>query len=281
MLIRISRGGVVIIYREKNKRFGAIENFVPDNELRELIARVGTQGNRLSDIVFAGRSALKFNDLFLKKYPQSINDRLKSIKAKAKTGRSNESLAPNEEYEIKSSSFDVLSYAFLPDRIDFDRNKYYRLLGLTGSGREYRLIEKKYVSPRYEANNIDKYKVFLPKASGSGIFGEILAAPVVGRPGESSTPTFISIGSFDSEEEAFNLVSYIKTKFFRALLGILKVTQDIVPAKFKYIPVVDFSKKSDIDWGRTVSEIDDQLFSKYKFDSNLKAFINNRVLEMK
>ena len=79
------------------------------------------------------------------------------------------------------------------------------------------------MTPRYpENNNIDKYKVFIPKASGSGQFGETLSAPVIAIPGVSSTPTFISIGKFDTLEEAENAVIYVKTKFVRALLVFLK-----------------------------------------------------------
>ena len=42
-------------------------------------------------------------------------------------------------------------------------------------------------------------------------------------------------------------------------MNVLKITQDIVPAKFKYVPTQDFTLSSDIDWSKSISDIDKQL----------------------
>ena len=74
---------------------------------------------------------------------------------------------------------------------------------------------------------------------------------------------------------------YIKTKFARALLGVKKVTQHNPKATWEYVPMQDFSGVSNIDWNKTISEIDVQLYAKYNLTKNEIAFIETRVREMK
>lgn len=73
---------------------------------------------------------------------------------------------------------------------------------------------------------------------------------------------------------------YIKTRFARTLIGILKVTQEINPAKFKYVPLQDFTSSSDIDWSKSVHEIDEQLYDKYGLTKDERDFIETHVKEM-
>jgi len=40
------------------------------------------------------------------------------------------------------------------------------------------------------------------------------------------------------------------------MLGILKVTQNNPRETWKYVPMQDFSSQSDIDWSKSVSDID-------------------------
>ena len=80
-----------------------------------------------------------------------------------------------------------------------------------------------------------------------------------------------------SEEQ---VIEYISTKFVRALLGILKTTQDLTPDKWKYVPLQDFSDKSDIDWSKSIHEIDLQLYRKYGLSSEEIDFIEANVKEM-
>ena len=85
---------------------------------------------------------------------------------------------------------------------------------------------------------------------------------------------------FDTESEAKNLEKYIKTKFCRSLLYVLKVTQDNLPAVWKCIPKQDFTASSDIDWSKSIPEIDKQLYAKYGLDEKEIAFIESHVKEM-
>lgn len=120
----------------------------------------------------------------------------------------------------------------------------------------------------------------LPKASGNGSFGETLTKPEVIAPFVGHTQSFISIGFCETENEAINLEKYIKTKFFRSLLGVLKTTQDLTSDKFKYIPLQDFTSSSDIDWSKSIHEIDLQLYKKYGLSNEEIDFIEKNVKEM-
>lgn len=264
------------MYRAENEKFGAIEQFVSDDNLRKILKHFPKSDKNLPSIMFGGRSDLKFNDTFLKKYPESINDRLKAIQSKHS---SVEKLGPNEEYELKSPTLEVLNYVFAESVSD--ESQYYKILGLVGGKRVYRYIERLYMTPRYpNNNNISKWKVFIPKASGNGVFGETISIPVIGEPWVSSTPTFISIGAFDTQTEAENAVKYVKTKLARTLLSVLKITQDIVPSKWAYVPLQDFTSNSDIDWSKSIHEIDKQLYAKYGLTDDEITFIETHVKEM-
>ena len=54
------KGGVVVLYRDIDKNFGAIKTFVPDPILRSLSQKFKADIDRnLSSIIFGGRSDLK------------------------------------------------------------------------------------------------------------------------------------------------------------------------------------------------------------------------------
>ena len=120
----------------------------------------------------------------------------------------------------------------------------------------------------------------MSKANGAGLFGEVLSAPIIAKPGVGYTPTFIAIGKFQTQEEADNTAKYIKTKFARAMLGILKTTQDLTPEKWKYVPIQDFTMNSDIDWNKAITDIDRQLYAKYNLTQEEIDFIESMIRPM-
>ena len=75
-------------------------------------------------------------------------------------------------------------------------------------------------------------------------------------------------------------MKYIKSKFARVILGVLKVTQDNDRGVWKLIPLQDFTQSSDIDWSKSIHEIDLQLYRKYGLDENEIEFIETHVKEM-
>lgn len=178
---------------------------------------------------------------------------------------------------MSTNIFDRLPQVFYSEKPD-DEYDYIRILSRENNSRVYKYIRKDYVN---NVKNLYNYKVFMPKAMGSGAFGEIFSNLMIGLPAAGNTETFISIGIFDSEKCAENTRKYISTKFARSLLGILKTTQDITPEKWKYVPLQDFTENSDIDWSQSIPEIDNQLYKKYELTQEEIEFIETHVKEMK
>lgn len=119
---------------------------------------------------------------------------------------------------------------------------------------------------------IDAHKVFIPAAgSGSDAFPHpILGRPFYGEPGSASTETYCVIGPFESKEICMNVISYIKTKFFRFLVMLMKPTQHAPAKVYGFVPVQDFSKL----W------TDDDLYAKYGLTDEEIAFIDSMIKPM-
>ena len=76
-------------------------------------------------------------------------------------------------------------------------------------------------------------------------------------------------------------MKYVKSKFARTMLGILKITQDNNRETWRLVPLQDFTVNSDIDWSQSVAGIDRQLYAKYGLDEREIEFIETHVKEMK
>ena len=142
---------------------------------------------------------------------------------------------------------------------------------------------KRYVNSNYplpKQDYVDGYKLFMSRNQGSGNFGEEFSMPILAMPKECCTETFVVIGLFDSNQECLNCWSYVKTKFFRAMVGIRKQDQGASKAIYHYVPLQDFTEKSDIDWSKTISEIDKQLYKKYNLTQEEIDFIESKVKPM-
>lgn len=148
-----------------------------------------------------------------------------------------------------------------------------KVLGILKNKRTWKYIPLKYVDMSHE--NLNKWKVLVPRANGSGALGEVLSTPLIGY-----TQSFIGIGSFDTKSEANAAMKYIKSKFARVILGVLKVTQDNDRGVWKLIPLQNFTPSSDIDWSKSIHEIDLQLYRKYGLDEKEIEFIETHVKEM-
>ena len=131
----------------------------------------------------------------------------------------------------------------------------------------------KYIPQNYplpKKDGLDKYKLFITNSYGCGEIGEGPATPVLATPGELCTETFLEIGTFDTSEEAENAMSYLKTKFFRCLVGIRKQTQHATKQVYHYVPMQDFSKP----W------TDEELYKKYNLSQEEIDFIESMIKPM-
>lgn len=252
------KGGVAIHYRDANADFGAIKVFTAFPELNTIVQKTQSDEN-LSSITYS-QSAYRISEMFHRELPDESNK-----------------LGNSAKHFFASNVFEVLSNAVFFDEKPEDGD-YIQLYGRQNNERTTKYVAKKYVDA---PNNLNKYKVFLPKSNGSGALGETLSTPVVGHPVVGHTQTFISIGCFDTETEANNCLKYIKTKFARCLVGVLKGTQDNPPAVWAKVPIQDFTSDSDIDWSQSISDIDKQLYKKYGLSEDEIKFIEKNVKEMK
>ncbi len=252
------KGGVVITYRNYKDNFGAIDVFTHTPELNTILHKVNSIPNEeIAKIIYMS-SCYRIKDTLFEDFP--------IYKYYFSSGKF-----------LHSNIFDKLPELFTDD-IPSSVDEYFQVYGLQkGIGRTIHFMKRKYVD---YPNNLSKWKVFVPKSNGSGALGEVLSTPLIGKPLIGHTQTFMSIGCFDTEQEAQNLLKYIKSKFARTMLGVLKVTQDNPPKTWKYVPLQDFTSSSDIDWTKSVHEIDLQLYDKYGLTAEERNFIETNVKEM-
>lgn len=128
---------------------------------------------------------------------------------------------------------------------------------------------------------VSKYKVFISKSAGSpGKDLKIIGNPYVGEPGSTCTDSLFPIGDFDTFDEADNLRKYIQTQFLRFMVSVMKISQNVTQLVYKFVPLQDFTENSDIDWSKSIHEIDLQLYRKYGLDEKEIEFIESHVKEM-
>lgn len=130
---------------------------------------------------------------------------------------------------------------------------------------------------------VDKWKIFTARANNIGTeLNDDNFNTIIGEPGTICTETYIVIGADLNLDEgsAQNLSEYLKTKFSRLLHGIAKSSHDAARTTYKFIPLQNFSNDSDIDWSKSISEIDQQLYRKYKLSEEEIMFIEENVKEM-
>lgn len=254
------KGGVAIIYRNKDKTFEPIGLFIPEPLLKQVMKKVKKINvNSLSNIHY-NRSSYKLTENVYVKFPSLLE-------------RSNYS----ERLSIGSNIFDKLPEIFLKEIIDESR-KYIGVFGRKNNERLYQWTDANFIQNH---ENMNKYKVFVAKSNGTGEFGEKLSEVEIGYPYTVSTQTFISFGSFNNEFEAVSLKKYLQTKFVRSMLGIFKVTPDNARKNvWEYVPLEDFTENSDINWSMAISEIDQQLYKKYGLSQKEVEFIETNVKEM-
>lgn len=147
-----------------------------------------------------------------------------------------------------------------------------------------RYIDKKNITKNIDM--IDKWKVFTSKGNGgAGLLGDdkpvaILGKSYIGYPNSICTDSLIPIGSFDNECEAINLQKYLRLKFTRFMIGILKVSQNLYQNVYKFVPMQNFTNSSDINWSKPISEIDQQLYEKYNLTEEEINFIESKIKPM-
>ena len=151
------------------------------------------------------------------------------------------------------------------------------VVGIKGGAKRVKAYIKRNAIPKKQ-EWIDKYKLGISKSYSTGAinFPELIVA----NPNVVFTETFLVIGPFDTEQEQQNCLKYTKTNLFKILLffgkGSMQVTQEV----FCYVPLQNFTAQSDIDWSKSIPEIDQQLYKKYNLSEDEINFIEKMIKPM-
>lgn len=124
---------------------------------------------------------------------------------------------------------------------------------------------------------IESPKLFIPCAWGNGRIGEDRLKPFIPEHRSVCFETYLMVGPFDTWAEAENVEKYINTKFFHLLVAPLKISQHATQSVYRLIPLQDFTLSSDIDWNKSVAEIDQQLYAKYHLSKEEISFIESMI----
>lgn len=119
---------------------------------------------------------------------------------------------------------------------------------------------------------VNKFKIFISRAYGAGedFPHQIINQPIFGNKGTCCTETYMVIGPYDTKQETENVITYIKTKFFRFMVLLKKNTQDAPSRVYSFVPLQDFSHP----W------TDEMLYKKYDLSEEEIAFIESMIKPM-
>lgn len=252
------KGGVAITSWDNTKTFEPIKIFYPHNELENIVEKVKNITSDFFNTIIFSNTSYKYDKLFYEENPDFENR-----------------VSGGSRRYLSSSCFKKFPEAFLDNKID---ENSIEIVGRKNYKRTTKYFNKNYLNP---PENFYNYKLVLPSSNGSGIFGETLSDPFIGKPMEGYTETFVTFGNFSEFQEANNSLKYIKTKFARAMLNSKKVTQGNKNSKvWENVPLQDFTENSDIDWTKSIAEIDQQLYKKYGLNPEEIDFIEEKVQEM-
>lgn len=119
---------------------------------------------------------------------------------------------------------------------------------------------------------INKWKVLTPKAGSDG--GQKIPDVVLGKPWVAPAPS-VATQSFlafcvENKKQATSVESYYRTKFFRHLVSLRKLTQDALRPMYKWVPVQTWDRK----W------TDEMLYEKYGLTEDEISYIESVIRPM-
>jgi site-specific DNA-methyltransferase (adenine-specific) len=125
---------------------------------------------------------------------------------------------------------------------------------------------------RKNAKLIAKWKVLVPEAYGAGesFPHQILGKEIITSPPSACTQSYLVVGPFDSKVAATSFASYYRTRFFRFLVSLRKITQHALRSTYTWVP--------QQTWDKTWS--DELLYEKYKIAKHEIDFIESIVRAM-
>lgn len=173
------KGGIVVTYRDADRKVGPIGFFTKHPELHAILHKVGSSDN--SSLIDRGIT----NDR-QHRYTDKMHEENPGARAL---------MSRNNPYKLDASAFGRLPFLFHRDKPS-DGHVYLQVLGLYDRRRTTRWLRRDYIAG---PPSLDAYKVALPEANGTGattdFFGVLLNNMTVLGPGVAVTSTFLTIGS--------------------------------------------------------------------------------------
>ncbi|SFT96591.1 Eco57I restriction-modification methylase domain-containing protein [Arthrobacter sp. ov118] len=254
------KGGIAVTYRDAERAGEPIETFTKFPELNDILHKVHEKhGEPLESAGITSSRSYRYTEKLYEDHPHAL-----ALRPEGNTAL------------VNTNAFEQFSFLY-SENMPTDGHDYVQLLGLIKNKRVHRWIRTEYIAG---PESFSAYKVVLSAAFGSGKLGETLAAPHVLPPQMAVTQSFITIGCFADERTAEACLKYLKTRFARTLLGVLKITQHAPAKVWAHVPVQDFSSDSSIDWTKSVAEIDRQLYAKYGLTPEDIDFIETQITPM-
>ena len=177
--------------------------------------------------------------------------------------------------KISHNTLDSYVSARKPFSIESNHSEFSNTLTSIFNIKLYRFGETGYINESQVLKNkelIKKYKVLVSKASPGGdeYPHSIISQPILAEPYSVCTETYLIVSSFDKRENAQNLITYLKTRFFRFMMSLVKNTQNISRASYSLVPLQDFSEP----W------TDEKLYKKYNLTQEEIDFIESMIRPM-
>jgi hypothetical protein len=150
-----------------------------------------------------------------------------------------------------------------------------------GRGKKIGYVESDLI--KNNTNLINRFKVFAPYANNIGTeLNDDNLNSFLGTPGTICTESYIVIGAeLELDKITATYVSkYLSTRFLRFMHSLLKASQHATAKTYRFVPLQDFTKKSDIDWNQSIEDIDNQLYKKYNLTSEEIEFIESMIKPM-
>lgn len=172
--------------------------------------------------------------------------------------------------EKGEKTFDTLVSSRKPFGLASNFRDYENLKDSLNSIYIYAQKDRGYVSSGQILKNkewVNKWKVYIPEAIGSGNMETDVVKAIVGEPDTVCSETYVVVGPYDDEITAKNIVSYIQTRFFHFMLGLKKITQHTTSKTYAFVPIQNFTK----------SWTDNELFEKYNLTDEEISLIEMSV----
>ena len=130
---------------------------------------------------------------------------------------------------------------------------------------------------------ISVWKVYMPYVNNIGTeLNDDNQNTFIGEPNSVCTETFLVAGAELNlnKYECIALSKYLRSKFARFLHSLAKTSHHATAKTYQFVPLQDFSDKSDIDWSKSIAEIDQQLYAKYKFSKDEIDYVESKIKPM-